>query len=152
MLSERDKMAAALLCGLASVLGGVADGRLGREGTAGVGPRSGERFTLALAQPLERQAFHNASMWSWGAGIVHWPAQPESPGDGLFHLFGSGMTNGQCPIDGPFASCVSTREDTDMDCTTPYTRRGCRQYHHQWSSRAGSKLPLPLYADVRTFR
>ena len=55
-------------------------------------PLSGERFTLAPAQPPALQAYHNTSHWSWGGGLVHWSRQ--EGGDGLFHLFASGMTNG----------------------------------------------------------
>ena len=56
--------------------------------------RGDGRFTLAPANPLSLQAFRNSSMWSWGGGIVHWPQTSSELGDGLFHLFASGMTNG----------------------------------------------------------
>ena len=38
-----------------------------------------------------RQAYCNASMTTFGGGIVHWP---DGPGGGSFHLFATGMTHG----------------------------------------------------------
>jgi hypothetical protein len=50
------------------------------------------RWTMAPAPaPFSRQAYHNASMTTFGGGIVHWA---EGHGGGSFHLFATGMTRG----------------------------------------------------------
>jgi len=56
-------------------------------------------FVLPLlpSGPLERTAFHNASFWSWGGGVLAVPpaVDPQWP----YHLFASGFTNG-CGLNG----------------------------------------------------
>ena len=88
-------------------------------------PGSGERFTLAPAQPIVRQAYHNTSMWSWGGGVVHWPgkgakgSKESEEGDGLFYLFGSGMTNG-CGLHA-WSSNTLVFHATSVTVEGPYT-------------------------------
>jgi hypothetical protein len=62
------------------------------DGDAPKGSTSPFRWTMAPAPaPFARQAYYNASMTTFGGGIVHWP---EGPGGGSFHLFATGMTRG----------------------------------------------------------
>ena len=44
--------------------------------------------------PFSRQAYYNASMTTFGGGIVHWAEDTDQGSGGSFHLFATGMTRG----------------------------------------------------------